>query len=105
MLNQLDPQTLGPLLAALFVFGAAVGLPVPTLPALIYAGSVIVGSAQPVVSAALSFGGAWAGAIAGDSLWYWAGRRYGHRVLSLLCRMSLSRDRLIRHSRLRTRWP
>lgn len=98
MLNQLDPQTLGPLLAGLFVFGAAVGLPVPTLPALIYAGSVIVGSAQPVVSAALSFGGAWAGAIAGDSLWYWAGRRYGHRVLSLLCRMSLSRDSCVRRT-------
>ena len=61
MLNQLDPQTLGPVLAALFVFGAAVGLPVPTL-------------------------------------WYWAGRRYGHRVLSLLCRMSLSRDSCVRRT-------
>lgn len=98
MLNTLDPQILGPLLAGLCVFAAALGLPVPTMPALIFAGSVIAGSREPAAVAALSFGGAWVGAVAGDTLWYIAGRRYGFAVLRLLCRMSLSRDTCVRRT-------
>ena len=33
-----------------------------------------------------------AGAVIGDVVWYSAGRRYGGSVLSMLCRLSLSRD-------------
>jgi len=98
MLNSLDPQLLGPLLAGLCVFAASLGLPVPTMPALIYAGSVIAGSRNPAGVALLSFGGAWIGAIVGDTLWYLAGRRYGFAVLRLLCRMSLSRDTCVRRT-------
>jgi membrane protein DedA with SNARE-associated domain/rhodanese-related sulfurtransferase len=98
MLNSLDPQLLGPLLAALCVFAASIGLPVPTMPALIFAGSVIAGGRNSVEVAALSFGGAWLGAVAGDTLWYIAGRRYGFAVLRLLCRLSLSRDTCVRRT-------
>lgn len=98
MLNTLAPELLGPLLASLCVFAAAVGLPVPTMPALIFAGSVIAGSGDPLMVAMLAFGGAWIGAFAGDSLWYAAGRRYGFAVLRLLCRMSLSRDTCVRRT-------
>ena len=98
MLNSLDPQLLAPLLAGLCVFAASIGLPVPTMPALVFAGSVIAGSGNPAGLALLSFGGAWAGAVAGDTLWYLAGRRYGFAVLRLLCRMSLSRDTCVRRT-------
>lgn len=98
MLNSLAPELLGPLLATLCVFAASIGLPVPTMPALIFAGSVIAGSGDPVTVAALAFGGAWVGAVAGDTLWYAAGRRYGFAVLRLLCRMSLSRDTCVRRT-------
>ncbi|MDB5971309.1 MAG: Membrane protein DedA, SNARE-associated domain [Hydrocarboniphaga sp.] len=98
MLTTLDPQLLGPLLATLCVFAASLGLPVPTMPALIFAGSVIAGSGDPVAVAGLSFGGAWVGAVAGDTLWYAAGRRYGFAVLRLLCQMSLSRDTCVRRT-------
>jgi membrane protein DedA with SNARE-associated domain/rhodanese-related sulfurtransferase len=98
MLNTLAPELLGPALATLCVFAASIGLPVPTMPALIFAGSVIAGSHDPAGVAALAFGGAWIGAVAGDTLWYAAGRRYGFAVLRLLCRMSLSRDTCVRRT-------
>jgi membrane protein DedA with SNARE-associated domain len=41
--------------------------------------------------------GALAAAIA-DTLWYLAGRRYGRRVLRLLCRVSLSPDSCVRQT-------
>ena len=34
----------------------------------------------------------------GDLAWFWAGRRYGHRVLRLLCRMTLSPDSCVRQT-------
>jgi membrane protein DedA with SNARE-associated domain/rhodanese-related sulfurtransferase len=34
----------------------------------------------------------------GDTAWYFAGRRYGDRVLKLLCRISLSPDSCVRQS-------
>jgi len=34
----------------------------------------------------------------GDLVWFWAGRRYGHRVLRLLCRLTLSPDSCVRQT-------
>ena len=43
--------------------------------------------------------------IAGDAAWFWGGRRHGHRVMRLLCRVSLSPDSCVRQSEsLITRW-
>jgi membrane protein DedA with SNARE-associated domain/rhodanese-related sulfurtransferase len=98
LLQALDPQLLAPLLAVLCVSAAALGLPVPTMPALIYAGSVAAASDERLAIYALSFFGAVSGGFAGDFVWYAAGRRYGFRVLRVLCRMSLSRDSCVRRT-------
>src|SRR5262249_55651381 len=36
--------------------------------------------------------------LAGDAVWYWAGRRWGYRVLSTLCRISLTPDSCVHQS-------
>jgi membrane protein DedA with SNARE-associated domain/rhodanese-related sulfurtransferase len=98
MLSALDPSVLAPVLAGLCVLAASLGLPVPTMPALIYAGSVAATSSQPATIVAASFAGAFAGGLAGDTVWFFAGRFYGFRVLRLLCRVSLSRDTCVRRT-------
>lgn len=62
------------------------GLPVPVVPTLLIAGSLIAG---PGLGAAMLAAAA-AAAVAADSLWYLAGRRFGYRVLSGLCRLSIN---------------
>ena len=65
------------------------GLPLPAYPTLIVAGAYLAGDA-PAVLALL--GTAVAAAVIADSFWYATGRRYGMRVLRMLCRISLSPD-------------
>lgn len=74
---------------------ARVGLPVPAAPFLVVAGALAAGGqlAWPVTLAA-----AIAANIIGDGLWFWAGRRWGYRVLNLLCRISISPDSCVRQS-------
>lgn len=78
------------------------GLPIPAYPVLILTG-------------ALSFNGQYSAAgliftavlacLAADSVWYWAGHRYGSRVLKTLCRISLSPDSCVRQTEsIFTRW-
>ncbi|NKF23603.1 DedA family protein/thiosulfate sulfurtransferase GlpE [Solimonas marina] len=99
MFETWDPQLLSSLLACACMSAAALGLPVPTLPALIYAGSMAALSPHAHAGfAALAFSGAVAGGMLGDSLWYYAGRRHGFRVLRLLCRLSLSQDSCVRQT-------
>src|SRR2546427_11776574 len=35
---------------------------------------------------------------AGNLPWFWAGRRYGHRVLKFMCRVSVSPDACVRQT-------
>jgi membrane protein DedA with SNARE-associated domain/rhodanese-related sulfurtransferase len=65
------------------------GLPVPTVPTLVVAGAV---AASGKMSASALYALAVAACVIADSTWYLAGRRYGGRVMSLLCRVSLSPD-------------
>lgn len=65
------------------------GLPVPTVPTLVVAGAV---AAAGKMSASALYALAVAACVIADSTWYLAGRRYGGRVMSLLCRVSLSPD-------------
>jgi membrane protein DedA with SNARE-associated domain/rhodanese-related sulfurtransferase len=65
------------------------GMPIPAYPTLIVAGAYLTGSAQ--MTMALLAAGVVASVIA-DTLWYLTGRRYGMRVLRILCRISLSPD-------------
>lgn len=71
------------------------GAPVPAAPFLIVAGGLSVGGQ---VSFAAVLAAALAGNILGDGAWFLAGRRWGYRVMRLLCRISLSADSCVRRS-------
>ena len=65
------------------------GVPVPAVPTLVVAGAVAASgkiSAPGLLVLAIS------ACVIADSTWYVAGRRYGGRVMSVLCRISLSPD-------------
>lgn len=71
------------------------GAPIPATPVLMLAGA----------HAALDpFYGIYALTVAivasalGSLPWYWAGRRYGYRVLRFICRISLSPDSCVSHT-------
>jgi membrane protein DedA with SNARE-associated domain/rhodanese-related sulfurtransferase len=65
------------------------GLPLPAFPTLVVAGGYLAGD-PPAVLALL--GTAVSAAVIADTCWYLGGRRYGMRVLRMLCRVSLSPD-------------
>lgn len=65
------------------------GLPIPAFPVLIWAGAV---SHSDSLRWVLTFLLATLASTAGNLPWYWAGRRYGYRVLKLACRVTLSPD-------------
>jgi membrane protein DedA with SNARE-associated domain/rhodanese-related sulfurtransferase len=71
------------------VLAQQLGLPVPVVPTLVVAGAV---AASGKMSEAALYALAIAACLIADSTWYTAGRRYGGRVMSLLCRVSLSPD-------------
>jgi membrane protein DedA with SNARE-associated domain/rhodanese-related sulfurtransferase len=68
---------------------------VPAVPFLIVAGGLTVGGQVSFVAVTLS---AVLGNILGDGVWFLAGRRWGYRVMRLLCRISLSADSCVRRS-------
>lgn len=85
----------GTLLVFLVTFAARVGLPVPAAPLLVVAGGLAANgelSAPGLLAATLLAN------LLGDAVWFQAGRAYGHRVLKLLCRISLSPDSCVRQS-------
>ncbi|UCV20587.1 VTT domain-containing protein [Ferribacterium limneticum] len=63
-----------------------IGLPVPAVPTLLLAGSLIVGSGQfaSVLAAAI------VASVLADWVWYLAGRAFGYRVLAGLCKLSIN---------------
>lgn len=68
---------------------AQAGLPLPVLPSLLTA-AALAGHDPRQVGEVVAAG--LAGALLGDLVPYWYGRRFGRRVLSLLCRISFSPD-------------
>ncbi len=82
-------QEHGLLLVFLSVLVEQIGLPIPAFPILIVAGALIM-TAQMHWAACLAV--ALLACLISDFFWYSAGRRYGKRVLALLCRISLSPD-------------
>ena len=77
------------------VLAEQAGVPVPAYPTLIVAGAFLTATRQGLV--VLLLVGALAAVIA-DTFWYMAGRRYGTRILRLLCRVSLSPDSCVRQT-------
>ncbi|WP_025916544.1 VTT domain-containing protein [Herminiimonas sp. CN] len=73
------------------------GAPVPALPFLLLAGGA---AASDGVFAMQAVAVATLASMIADSLWFFAGRRFGHRVLALLCRISISPDSCVRQSEL-----
>ncbi len=80
-------------LVFLNVFVQQAGAPVPALPTLIVAGA-LVGLGSISLPALITV--AILASLAGDLIWYTAGRIYGMRVLRLLCRVSISPDSCVR---------
>ena len=92
----------GLLLVFTATLAARLGAPVPAAPLLVIAGAAAVGGQISwVATLALSI----VANLIGDGVWFWAGRHWGHRVLRLLCRISMSPDSCVRQSEsFITRW-
>jgi membrane protein DedA with SNARE-associated domain/rhodanese-related sulfurtransferase len=92
----------GALIIFVVTLTARVGAPVPASPLLVVAGSLVLAGQLSVVAALAT---SIAANVLGDGVWFLAGRRYGHRVMKQLCRISLSPDSCVRQSEsLITRW-
>jgi membrane protein DedA with SNARE-associated domain/rhodanese-related sulfurtransferase len=74
------------LILFLWVLVEQLGIPIPSIPVLLTAGTL---SATHRVSALSALLAVLVACAMADSLWYALGRRYGGRVLRLLCRLSL----------------
>lgn len=74
---------------------ARLGTPIPAAPLIVVAGALAArgGPSFAYVIAAASLA-----SLAGDGVWFLGGKRYGYRVLRLLCRISLSPDSCVRQS-------
>ena len=62
------------------------GLPIPVVPTLLLAGSLAtgVGPLTQLLAATV------VASVIADCLWYWAGKSFGYRVLSTLCKFSIN---------------
>ena len=81
-----------PLVAA-NVFLEQIGAPIPAVPTLLVAGALARNGQMSSTHVLL-----WAviASLVADSIWFALGRRYGYRILRLLCRISLSPDSCVR---------
>lgn len=71
------------------------GVPLPATPALIGAG-VFAGEGDMRLGWVLLL--ATAATLISDTLWFWLGRHYGHRILNLICRFSPEPDACVHHA-------
>ncbi|HWG20507.1 MAG TPA: VTT domain-containing protein [Terracidiphilus sp.] len=78
--------TYGYLLLFVWVLIEQLGLPLPATPVLLAAGAV---SAEHQLSFPLALLVGICACLIADSTWFFVGKRYGHHVLHLLCKMSL----------------
>lgn len=76
----------GPWLVFANVLMQQLGLPVPVWPTLLVVGSLAAGWPQLALALAAAVGAA----MLADRFWYLLGRRYGYKVLALLCRLSIN---------------
>jgi membrane protein DedA with SNARE-associated domain/rhodanese-related sulfurtransferase len=71
------------------VFVEQIGVPVPAIPTLMVAGALAAGGKLSMLAV---FAVALIACVIADVAWYAAGRRYGNRVMRLLCGISLTPD-------------
>jgi|SRR5436190_10054082 len=84
------------------VFLEQLGVPVPAVPTLVVAGALSrdgrISSTHVMIAAVVA-------SLAADWVWFLLGRRYGYRILSTICRISLSPDSCVRETEQRfERW-
>jgi len=75
-----------------------IGVPVPAIPTLVIAGGL---AAVGKLSALAVFGVAMIACVIADVIWYIAGRRYGNRVMRVLCGISLTPDSCVSEAQTR----
>ncbi len=85
--------TYGYLLLFAWLLVEQLGIPLPSAPVLIAAGAL---SAQRQISFPLALLAGMAGSLVADSTWYFIGRKYGHHVLRILCKLSLEPTTCVR---------
>ena len=85
----------GYLLLFAWVLVEQLGVPLPAMPVLLAAGAL---SAQHEFSLPLALAAGLAAARIADSAWFFIGRRYGHHVLRILCKMSLEPTTCVRRT-------
>jgi membrane protein DedA with SNARE-associated domain/rhodanese-related sulfurtransferase len=71
------------------------GVPLPATPAILAAGAL---SVEHRISFPLAFLIAVAASLIADSTWFFIGRKFGHRVLRVLCKLSLEPADCVRRS-------
>lgn len=71
------------------------GVPVPAVPILVVAGA-FVSRGQIALGPLLAV--AVVASLIGDTLWYFAGRRYGYRILRTLCRVAIEPDSCVKQT-------
>jgi membrane protein DedA with SNARE-associated domain/rhodanese-related sulfurtransferase len=92
----------GLLLVFLGVLAEQAGLPVPAMPILVLAGAAAASGKMSLLGIVLVALGA---SLLSDLMWYWAGRRFGTRMMRTLCRISVSPDSCVHRSELHfERW-
>jgi len=79
----------------LWVLVEQLGVPVPSVPILLTAGTLTATHKMnlPLVLVAIVFG-----SLISDSLWYWMGKKYGGAVVKLLCRLSMESNTCVRRT-------
>jgi membrane protein DedA with SNARE-associated domain/rhodanese-related sulfurtransferase len=84
-------------LAAVFlnILAEQLGLPIPAYPTLVVTGALL---SRGHYSLPMLIVTAVCAALIADFSWYLAGRRYGRKVMSTLCRVSLSPDSCVRQT-------
>ena len=77
----------------LWVMGEQLGIPVPSVPLLLAAGTLTAthGLSLPLVLLSVV-----AGCFVSDSLWYLLGKRFGAGMVKLVCRLSFERSTCVR---------
>jgi membrane protein DedA with SNARE-associated domain/rhodanese-related sulfurtransferase len=89
-------STWGGAVVFLNVLLTRLGVPIPAVPVLLFAGSAIAAgtlSFWPILGAAVL------GAVLGDGAWFTAGRLYGRKLLAILARVSPAIDAKVEHAR------
>jgi membrane protein DedA with SNARE-associated domain/rhodanese-related sulfurtransferase len=87
----------GYLLLFAWVLVEQLGIPLPAVPVLLAAGAL---SAQGQISLPAALAVGLFACVVSDSTWFFVGRRYGHHVLNLLCRLSMEPTLCVRRTQL-----